>query len=414
MFARFFKKKAEEVDTYGRDFTQYGEIGSFGGFSEHHSRICKDVALPLSDEKFREGKPNKLGPIYANRSLRGHIHGITTTAWSPSTPKLLISASKDGNLYSWDVANCNKQSSHRVTDGSDIIMACSVSPGDDLIACGGMGGLCYLLNRNTKSGVITTSGVTISEHEGFITSCPFVSTTQLLTSSGDYTCKLFDVSRPSTCLTTFTHGNEVMATALRAQQDGSTREFFAASGTGIFLWDMRAPANAAAQVALEGGADITSLSVCKSKDYLVACGTENGDCYVYDIRGGTGRCVVACIDAQLTQPASAVAFSHSGSMVFAGYRKWVKNYMDCVLMAFDVSASCYGEQPASSEGKASPQLAPHCVIGDNPGITSTVPFSYSYQSCHSSFVSSVQMNCDGCALATASHDGTITVFRQQR
>jgi WD40 repeat protein len=102
-------------------------------------------------------------------------------------------------------------------------------------------------------------------------------------------------------------------------------------------------------------------------------------------------------------------------MVFAGYRKWVKNYMDCVLVAFDVSAPCYGAQQSTTfEAKSSPELAPHCVIGDNPGITSSVPFSYSYQSSHSSFVSSVQINCDGCALATASHDGTITVFRQQR
>jgi guanine nucleotide-binding protein G(I)/G(S)/G(T) subunit beta-1 len=415
MFARFFKKKAEEVDAYCRDFTQYGEIGSLGGFTDHLDRIGKDSTLSLSDKKYRDAQSNKLGPLYANRSLRGHIHGVTTTAWSPTTPTLLISASKDGNLFSWDVGSCSKQSSHRVTDGSDLIMASSISPGNDLIACGGVGGLCYLLNRNTQSGAITTSGVTIHEHEGFITSCPFVSSAKILTASGDYSCKLFDVSRPSICLSTFTYENEVMATSLRAQPDGTTQEFFAASGNGIFLWDIRAPSSAAAQVKLDGDADITSLSVCKSKDYLVACGTESGDCYVYDMRGGTGRCVAACIDSQLTQPVSSVAFSHSGSMIFAGYRKWVKNYMDCVLVAFDVSASCYGERPELSGGDAAEvELSPHCVIGDNPGITSSVPFTYSYQPCHSTFVSSVQLNCDGCALATASHDGLITVFRQQR
>jgi WD40 repeat protein len=206
-----------------------------------------------------------------------------------------------------------------------------------------------------------------------------------------------------------------MSIAPLSGSDGTAQQFYSAHGTTISLWDTRAaPSTPAATVALSKEGDITSLSVCKSKDFLVACGTESGDSWVYDFRTPAPICRAACIDSQITQEISSVAFSHTGSYVFAGYRKWVKNYMDCVMAVFDVSGCCGSTSTSTSSGSSDePQLAPHCVIGSNPGITSSAPFTYSYQPSHDTFVSAMGINSDGCALAAASHGGTIAIFRQQ-
>jgi guanine nucleotide-binding protein G(I)/G(S)/G(T) subunit beta-1 len=415
MYSLLCSKKPESP--YVRDFAVYGKIGMFGGFASHLHEISS-LTGGISDEKYRSEQHNKLGPVYTNRSLRGHVHPITATSWSATDSSLLVSVGKDSRLFLWDVGECTKLSQHHVGDGADVIMSVALSPSNELVACGGIGSVCTVLRRDPQGAVVDT-GTVLEDQEGFIPSCAFLDNAHVLTGSGDGTCKIYDLKKPTASVATYTHEHEVMATAVLMQQDGTATQFYSAAGNEVALWDNRAPNGVAAtRVALARADDITSLSACRSKDHLVACGTEGGDVYVYDMRsagdkGDKQRCLAAGVDSQITQAVSSVAFAHSGSMVFAGYREWVKRYMDCVLAAFDVSEACYGDKDGDN-GSEQPILAPHCVIGSNPGITSTTPFTYSYQHCHGSFVSGVQINCDGCALATASHDGTITIFRQQR
>jgi hypothetical protein len=310
---------------------------------------------------------------------------------------------------------------------------------------------------------------------------------------------LFDLNSStvgSTCLT-FTHDTDV---ACAVPQNAGSSVFFSATSNEIWGWDARVSSAARGQemaqpcfiICSPTESDWTSLDVCKNKDFLLCTGNEAGEGYVFDIRrchghhrstsstsistssiapsladGREGRRappVTLCCHRDIRQVVSSVAFSHCGSLVFAGYRKWVKNYMDCVLAVFDVSAAVsalpvaeaaaeggVGSRQDAGWGKSNsdsdsdrtaaslsesvendsslqkntagfyeeqrfgdPEESPHCIIGDNPGITSSVPYSYSYQPGPSTFVSTVKLNCDGCILAAASHDGYLTLFRQQR
>lgn len=437
MFSKWFGKKSSPAthqsdDVYNSHFQVYGVIGELGGFQSHLSKIFSDTKLPISDKKYRnEKRSNVLGPLYANRSLRGHIHPVISTSWSDTDPTLLVSVGKDSRVMTWNISDASKTAEYLV-DG-DMLMACAVDSSNKLVVVGGLGFRCYALKRNQETGVLVDSGVTLDDHEGFIASCAFVGDTQVLTGSGDYTSKLFDLSKPTDCaLRTFQHENEVMSVTPCLLPDHSAQTFYTSSGSLIQLWDVResSTAKASLTITVPSGTDISSLDVCKQKDHVVACGTESGDCYVYDTRGGAGKCAVACVDRDITQAVASVALSYSGNLLFAGYRKWVKNYMDCVMMTFDLQNSQWetnnptfavcgagdvgGGATLKAGAETEPIIAPHCVIGCNVGITSTIPFSYSYQHCTGTFMSSVRLNCDGCALSAASHDGSITVFRQQR
>lgn len=428
-FSKWFGKKPaaarQSHPAYDTDFVTYGVIGVFGGFEDQQRKMGADMKLPISDDKHRkDNRHNVFGPLYVNRSLRGHIFPVIATSWSVTDPTLLVSVGKDARILTWDISDASKTAVHSVAGNTNLLMSCSVNASNKLVAGGSLGCCCHIMKRNPDTGALTDSGVTLIDHEGFIASCPFMSDTQILTGSADYTCKLFDIAKPGTALKTYNHENEVMATAPCLLPDHSAQVFYTASGGVLKLWDTRESSCDIASLSfvVPSGTDVSGLDVCKQKDYLVACGTDSGDCYVFDTRGGASRCVAACIDMDITQEVASVALSYSGNLLFAGYRKWVKNYMDCVMIAFDLQ-NPHWETPnpvntpaeATGAGEATePIIAPHCVIGGNPGITSSIPFSYSYQSITGTFMSSVQLNCDGCALSVASHDGTISVFRQQR
>ena len=398
--------------TYKNSFARYGIIGDAGSFQKHLNRFSTDAGLPISDAHYRKEKSNCSGPVYAVRSLRGHMHHVNATCWSMTDPSLLVSVGKDGKLFTWDVALPRQVS--QVSLANDMPMSCSISPSNSLVAWGGLGATGHILKRNVESGEVTETDVaTLSDHEGYIAGCAFLSDAQLLTGSGDSTCKVFDVNTATT-LRTFTHSSDTLAVVARrtTQAEISAQEFFSASDNTLCHWDMRQGSSTAPsqRIVLDRKEDITSLSVCPGNEYLVACGTNSGDCWVYDIRADTNKCVIGCVGEDITQEVSSVALSYTGDYLFVGYRSWVKRYMDCVLTVFDTSGRHTVEDTTSNNVP----MAPHCVIGDNSGITSTVPFSYSFQNCTGKFISSVQLNCDGCALAVGSHDCAVTVFRQQR
>lgn len=396
--------------TYKNSFARYGVIGDAGSFEKHLNRFSADANLPISDAHYRNERPNCSGPVYSIRSLRGHMHHVHATSWSTADPSLLVSVGKDSKMVTWDAATASKVS--QVALPNDMPMSCSISPSNSLVAWGGLGGIGHILKRNVDSGVVDAADTTtLTDHEGYIAGCAFLSDAQLLTGSGDSTCKVFDVNTATT-LRTFTHNSDILAVVTKRPTPTEAQEFFSASDNTLCHWDMRQGSSTvpSQRIVLDRSEDITSLSVCQGNEYLIACGTNSGDSWVYDIRADSNQCVIACVDRDITQEVSSVALSYTGDYLFVGYRKWVKNYMDCVLAVFDTSGRLAAENTTIKDVP----LAPHCVIGDNMGITSTLPFSYSYQNCTGQFVSSVQLNCDGCALAVGSHDNTVMVFRQQR
>lgn len=130
------------------------------------------------------------------RVLKGHFGKIYSMHWSQdrgSPNSNLVSASQDGKLIIWNAFTTNKL--HAIPLRSSWVMTCSYSPSGQMVACGGLDNLCSVYHV-PKAGEGTGKKMAASElaqHEGYLSCCRFIDDTEIITSSGDSSCILWDV-----------------------------------------------------------------------------------------------------------------------------------------------------------------------------------------------------------------------------
>ena len=127
--------------------------------------------------------------LKARRTLKGHLSKIYALHWAEDSVHL-VSASQDGKLLIWDALATNKI--HAIPLRSSWVMTCAYSPSGNFVACGGLDNICSVYNLKSKDNPIRVCRE-LNAHSGFISSCRFISDSQLVTSSGDMTCILWDV-----------------------------------------------------------------------------------------------------------------------------------------------------------------------------------------------------------------------------
>ncbi len=78
---------------------------------------------------------------------------------------------------------------------SSWVMTCAYAPSGNLVACGGLDNVCsvYSLNQHGDSGKQVARE--LAGHGGYISCCRFINDAQIVTSSGDLTCALWDIER---------------------------------------------------------------------------------------------------------------------------------------------------------------------------------------------------------------------------
>ncbi|ORX74726.1 heterotrimeric G-protein beta subunit (G-beta, Gpb) [Linderina pennispora] len=260
------------------------------------------------------------------RTLKGHLAKIYAMHWA-ADERHLVSASQDGKLIVWDAFSTNKI--HAIPLRSSWVMTCAYAPSGNFVACGGLDNLCSIYNLKTREGSVKVARE-LSAHTGYLSCCRFISDRQILTSSGDMSCMLWDIDA----------GVKIM-------------EFNDHTG------------------------DVMSLSLAPSKNIFVS-GACDATAKVWDIR--SGRCVQTFTghesdinavqlfdlraDRELNQYThdnilcgiTSVAFSASGRLLFAGYDDFNCNVWDVLkgdkvttLSGHDNRVSCLG---VSSDGMA--------------------------------------------------------------
>ena len=124
--------------------------------------------------------------------------------------KHLVSASQDGKLIIWDAYSTNKV--HAIPLRSSWVMTCAYAPSGNLVACGGLDNICSVYNLRTKdSPTAPVKGAKeLAAHSGYLSCCRFLNDHQIITSSGDMTCMLWDIDA-GTKITEFAdHTGDVM------------------------------------------------------------------------------------------------------------------------------------------------------------------------------------------------------------
>ena len=158
------------------------------------------------------------GQLRQRRILKGHFGKIYAMHWANDSRRL-VSASQDGKLIVrvldsrlcffcgiflffcgvqvWNGFTTNK--AHAVPLRSSWVMTCAYSETGSLVACGGLDNLCSVYKLpNAKDAVGTGQApqktfAELAQHEGYLSCCRFIGDNEIITSSGDSTCILWDV-----------------------------------------------------------------------------------------------------------------------------------------------------------------------------------------------------------------------------
>lgn len=97
-------------------------------------------------------------------------------------------------------------------------MTCAYSQSGSLVACGGLDNLCSvyrLKDANLSNGDMRINvAAELQSHEGYLSCCRFVNDNEILTSSGDSTCMLWDINKRTAIQIFQGHYGDVMSVAI--------------------------------------------------------------------------------------------------------------------------------------------------------------------------------------------------------
>lgn len=296
--------------------------------------FTKDLpALPRSDK------------LKVRRTLKGHLAKIYAMHWAEDKTHL-VSASQDGKLLIWDGLTTNKV--HAIPLRSSWVMTCAYSPSGSFVACGGLDNICSVYNLRAKEVPIRVSRE-LNSHTGYLSCCRFLNDRQIVTSSGDMTCILWDIEAGSKVTEFSDHNGDVMSLSINPN-DKNTFISGACDATAK-LWDMRT--GKCTQTFAGHDSDINAVHFFPNGNAF-GTGSDDASCRLFDIRAD--RELMKYTHDSILCGITSVAFSVSGRYFFAGYDDFNCNVWDTLkgervftLQGHDNRVSCLG---VSSNGMA--------------------------------------------------------------
>ncbi|XP_053479755.1 guanine nucleotide-binding protein subunit beta-5b isoform X2 [Ictalurus furcatus] len=285
------------------------------------------------------------------RTLKGHSSKVLCMDWC-SDKRRIVSSSQDGKVIVWDAFTTNKE--HGVTMPCTWVLACAYAPSGCVIACGGLDNKCsvYPLSLD-KSENLAAKRKPVAVHTNYLSSCSFTnSDMQILTSSGDGTCALWDVESGQLLQSFHGHSADVLSLDLAPSETGNT---FVSGGCDkkANVWDMRSGQNIQSFDTHES--DINAVKYYPSGDAF-ATASDDATCRLYDLRAD--REVAVYSKESIIFGASSVDFSLSGRLLFAGYNDYTINIWD--VLKGTRAAILYGHENRVSKVRVSPDGTAFC------------------------------------------------------
>lgn len=293
------------------------------------------------------------------RVLKGHLAKIYAVHWAEDK-KHIVSASQDGKLIVWNGMSMNKE--HAIPLRSSWVMTCSYSPSGNFVACGGLDNICSVYNLRSKDQPIKVSKE-LASHTGYLSCCRFIDDSQIITSSGDMTCILWDIER-SEALTHFAdHNGDVMCVSISPLNEKNVFVSGSCDSTAK-LWDIRQGGCVSTFSGHE--TDINAVSFFPN-GMAFGTGSDDASCRLFDLRAD--RELASFTHDRILCGITSVAFSASGRVLIAGYDDF----------------NAYGWDT---------------LKGTQVGVLAG----------HENRISSIGVNGDGTAVATASWDSFIRIW----
>lgn len=283
------------------------------------------------------------------RILRGHFGKVYALHWAKDS-RHLVSASQDGKLIIWNGFTTNKV--HAIPLRSSWVMTCAYSPSGSLVACGGLDNLCSVYKiPQSKDGPPTQQKTygELAQHEGYLSCCRFIRDDEIITSSGDSTCILWDVEAKNPKSIFNDHTGDVMSVAVY----DNTGIFVSGScDTKAKLWDHREKKACVKTFAFHDS-DINSVQFFPDGTAF-GSGSDDSSCRLFDIRAYDQ--LNKYNDDHILCGITSVCFSHTGKLLYAGYDDFNCYAWDTLtggnaetLQGHDNRVSCLG---VTEDGKA--------------------------------------------------------------
>jgi len=271
-----------------------------------HRETMNDTTLKVTTRDIASlaGRANQ---VKVRRTLKGHLAKIYAMHWSEKDSHL-VSASQDGKLLVWDGMTTNKV--HAIPLRSSWVMTCAYSPQSNFVACGGLDNTCSIYSLRQSPGPIRVSRE-LTAHTGYLSCCRFLNEQQIITSSGDMLCILWDIENGTKISEFADHSGDVMSVSIAP--DKNTFVSGACDATAK-LWDVRS--GKCVQTFPGHESDINSVCFFPNGNAF-GTGSDDASCRLYDIRAD--RELMQYTHDTILCGITSVAFSKSGRFLFAGY-----------------------------------------------------------------------------------------------
>lgn len=312
-----------------------------------------DARLLLADATLMEkaSEMESLGRLQfrVRRQLKGHLAKVYALHWAEDR-RHIVSASQDGKLLVWDAYTTNKK--FAIPLPSSWVMTCAYSPSGCFIASGGLDNMCSIYRLSAEPSGALKPIKQLNAHTGFISCVRFLYDRQLVTSSGDTTCMLWDVTTGKATRTFKGHTGDVMSISL-----ASDRNTFVSGGcdAAAKVWDIRT--GKCVQNFRGHEADINTVKYFPSGD-AIGTGSDDAAALLFDLRADKELC--RYYNDNIQCGVTAVDYSLSGRLFFVGYDDFNvivwdtlkaervsvlgghENRVSCLGMSGDGTALCTG------------------------------------------------------------------------
>jgi guanine nucleotide-binding protein G(I)/G(S)/G(T) subunit beta-1 len=318
-------------------------------------------ATVLADLAEKSGVAKMRCELQQRRILKGHFGKIYAMHWATDS-RHLVSASQDGKLIIWNAFTTNKE--HAIALRSSWVMTCAYSPDGTMVASGGLDNIVSIYKLPTdKRGMSGEKPLAeLAQHEGYLSCCRFLDDHNILSSSGDSTCILWDLDRRAPKSVFTEHTQDVMCVS----NNGGDPNLFVSGSCDAKskVWDIRQKK----AVMTFGGHDSDINSVCFLPDGTAfASGSDDSSCGLFDLRAACQ--INRYASNKILSGATCVTFSRTGRYLFASYDESSVHTWDTLT----------GAQVGQLDG-------------------------------HEERVAAVHVSPDGQALATASWDTTMKIW----
>jgi guanine nucleotide-binding protein G(I)/G(S)/G(T) subunit beta-1 len=330
--------KAEEIEQCKRDIAALKEK------IERRRGDPESDRQPLAELCAKKAVARVVAGLKQRRILKGHFGKIYAMHWSNDSQQL-VSASQDGKLIIWNAFTTNKV--HAIPLRSSWVMTCAYSPSGNMVACGGLDNLCsvYKMPSNKEGAQQHKTFAELAQHEGYLSCCRFIRDDEIITSSGDSTCILWDVETKAPKAIFNDHTGDVMSVSIFDANDMFVSGSCDATAK---LWDHRQRKNCV-KTFPGHESDINSVQFFPDGNAF-GTGSDDSSCRLFDIRAYAQ--LARYSNDKILCGITSVAFSRTGKMLFAGYDDYNCYVWDTQLgtlvdqlIGHDNRVSCLGVSP---------------------------------------------------------------------